>query len=117
MRKDELGRRGEYEACKYLESLDYFIIAKNFCSPYGEIDIIAIDKKELVFIEVKTRCSKKYGEARDAINKIKKKHIMKTAKLYVYKYRLENSFIRFDVIEVYVSNEKYKINHIKNILW
>lgn len=113
----ELGRKGEVEAYKYLDRLEYFIIARNFKCRYGEIDIIAIDKNELIFIEVKTRCSKKYGEAREAVNQIKKKHIKKAATYYIHKNGLENRFIRFDVIEIYFKNEKFYINHIKNILW
>lgn len=117
MTKIELGKKGETEVCKYLEKLDYFIIAKNFKCSCGEIDIIAIDKNELVFVEVKTRCSKKYGEAREAVDKQKKKHIKKAATFYIYKNRLENRFVRFDVIEAYFIKDKFKIKHIKNTLW
>lgn len=116
MTRIELGRKGEDEAYKYLDRLEYFIIARNFKCSHGEIDMIALDKKELVFIEVKTRCSKKYGEPRDAVNEIKKKHIKKAASFYIYKNGLDNSYIRFDVIEIYVKNEKFHINHIKNAL-
>ena len=117
MNREELGRKGEYKARKYLEKQDYFVVRQNFKCKFGEIDIIAIDKNELVFVEVKTRCSKKYGEARDAVNKYKKKHIKKAANFFVYKNKLENQFVRFDVIEVYFNNNIFKINHIKNVLW
>lgn len=117
MNKIELGKTGELEVQKYLEKLEYFIIAKNFKCSYGEIDIIAIDKNELVFVEVKTRCSEKYGEAREAVDKYKKKHIKKAAEFYIYKNKLENRFIRFDVVEVYVKKDKFSIKHIKNTLW
>lgn len=113
----ELGKKGEIEARKYLESMEYAIVAKNFKCTYGEIDIIAMDKEELVFVEVKTRCSQKYGEARDAVDKIKKKHIKKAATFYIHENELENKFIRFDVIEVYLKDEKFYIRHIKNTLW
>jgi len=117
MTKTELGQKGEVEAHKFLERLDYFIVARNFKCNYGEIDIIAIDKTELVFVEVKTRCSKKFGEAREAVNKYKRKHIKKAAQFYIYKNNLENKFIRFDVVEVYFKDEKYIVKHIKNTLW
>lgn len=113
----ELGRKGELVACKYLDKIEYFVIARNFKCVYGEIDIIAVDKNEIVFIEVKTRCSKQYGEAREAVNRQKKKHIKKASEYFIYKHKLENKFIRFDVIEVYVKNDKFCINHIKNTLW
>lgn len=117
MTKLELGQKGEEEVCKYLDKIGYFIVAKNFKCSYGEIDIIATDKNEIVFIEVKTRGSRKFGEAREAVNKYKKKHIKKAATFFIYKNKLENKFIRFDVVEVYFKEEKYFINHIKNTLW
>lgn len=117
MTKTELGKKGEIEACQYLGKLGYFVMARNFKCSYGEIDIIAIDKDELVFVEVKTRCSKKYGEARDAVDKYKKKHIKKAATFYIHKNKLENNFIRFDVIEVYLRDEKFNIKHVKNTMW
>ncbi len=113
----ELGKKGETEACKYLKDLEYSIIARNFKCSYGEIDIIAIDKEELVFIEVKTRCSQKYGEACEAVDKIKKKHIKNAAMFYIHKNDLENKFVRFDVLELYLKNNKFYVRQIKNTLW
>lgn len=113
--KQRVGKIGENLACRYLKENNYKILERNFNCRQGEIDIIAKDKstKELVFIEVKTRSSFKYGNPSDAVNKGKKKHIYDTAKFYIFKNRLQNSAIRFDVIEVFVSVESYRINHIK----
>ena len=52
----------------------------------------------------------------DAVNNIKQKHIYNSAKYYIYINNLYNAFIRFDVIEVYMNNSRYKINHIKQII-
>lgn len=117
MTKAELGRKGEKETARFLERLDYSIVSRNYKCSYGEIDIIARDKEELVFVEVKTRCSKKYGEAREAVNQYKKKHIKKAAAYYIYKNRLESQLTRFDVIEVYVKEDKMYLKHIQNTLW
>lgn len=106
------GRDGEREAAKYLESIGYKIVCSNFRCVQGEIDIIAEDKKEIVFVEVKTRRNSKYGEARDAVNIKKQNHILAAAKYYLYKSRMENVFVRIDVIEVYIRNGKKIINHI-----
>ena len=75
MTKLELGKNGENAACHYLERQEYYIMEKNFRCKSGEIDIIATDQNELVFIEVKTRCSKQYGEAREAVTEYKKKQL------------------------------------------
>ena len=117
MTTTEFGSKGENKVCQYLEKNDYCIIKRNFKCSYGEIDIIATDKNELVFIEVKTRSSIKYGEARESVNKIKKKHIKKASEFYIYKNRLEKCFVRFDVIEVYVKDDRCYIKHLKNVLW
>ena len=109
------GILGENLAAEYLENIGYKIIERNFLCRQGEIDIIAKDKDEYVFIEVKTRSSSCYGRPSEAINGIKKKHIVKSTKYYLYLHKLENMFIRFDVIEVYLYNHKYKINHLKQI--
>ena len=113
----ELGRKGEIVSQKYLEKEGYFVMARNFKCAYGEIDIIAVDKQELVFIEVKTRCNRKYGEPCEAVDRIKKKHIKKASMYYISKYHLEDKFIRFDVIEAYFKDKKFYIKHIKNTLW
>ncbi len=114
--RHEIGKIGEDLATKYLENIGYSIIERNFIAKQGEIDIIAKDKEELVFIEVKTRTNALYGQPVDAVNRIKQKHLVKTVNYYLYLRNLENKFIRLDVIEVYLKDNTYKINHIKQII-
>ena len=114
--RHEIGKIGEEIVAKYLSSLDYKIIERNFECKRGEIDIIAIDKDELVFIEVKTRTNVMYGRPSEAVNEVKKKHIYKATEYYVYIRNLENEKIRLDVIEVYKKSNKYVINHIKKAI-
>lgn len=109
----ELGKLGEDIAVNYITSLGYIVIERNFECKQGEIDIIAKDKQEIVFIEVKTRTDISYGEAGEAVTIFKKKHLLNSIKYYIYKKNLESEFIRIDVIEVYVKNKQIKINHIK----
>ncbi len=110
------GRQGEEAATKYLENLGYEILYNNFRCGQGEIDIIAKDEEEIVFIEVKTRTSKKYGEAREAVNNQKQKHIKRAASYYLYKNKLEEAFVRIDVIEVYIKNDIKIIKHVKQAI-
>ena len=110
------GKEGEDIATKFLERSGYKILDRNFITKQGEIDIIAKDKAEYVFIEVKTRKNTKYGRPIDAIDKNKIKHIRKAISYYLYINKLENKFIRIDVIEVkYIENKIY-INHIKQAI-
>lgn len=110
-----LGKSGEDIAAKYLDALDYSIICRNFKCQQGEIDIIAKDKKELVFIEVKTRSNKNYGKPLEAVDFIKQKHIYKASEYFVYINKLDNRYIRYDVIEIYLK-DKFYINHLKNVI-
>lgn len=114
--KQETGRSGEEIASKYLEREGYKILDRNFNCHQGEIDIIAKDKNEIVFIEVKTRTNKKYGFASEAVNENKQKHLLSAIKYYIYIKKYEKCFIRIDVIEVYMKNGKVNINHIKQAI-
>ena len=109
-----LGKTGEEIGTKYLIKNGYKIIIRNFRCRQGEIDIIAQDKNEIVFIEVKTRKNTNYGYPIDAVDKRKQKHILNASKYYIYINKLEKKNIRFDVIEIY-KRDKFYINHIKNI--
>lgn len=111
-----VGRNGECIAEKYLIKNGYKIIEKNFRCKQGEIDIIAKDKNEIVFIEVKTRTNKKYGNPIDAVTYIKRKHLLKSIEYYIYLKKLENSFIRIDIIEIYKKQNKFYIKHTKNAI-
>ena len=112
----KIGKYGEDIAVKFLENYDYKIISRNFFCSQGEIDIVAKKEEELVFCEVKTRTNKKFGNPKDAVNFYKKTHMWNSAKYFLYKYNLMNKYIRFDVIEIYINNNKTHINHIKNIM-
>lgn len=114
MKKKSVGKLGEDLATIYLNRMGYKILARNFRCRAGEIDIIAKDIEEIVFIEVKTRTNNIYGEPSEAVDYIKKEHMIKTANYYLYINKLYNKSIRFDVIEAFLSN-KFHINHIKQI--
>lgn len=112
----KIGRNGEAIAQKYLEKNGYKIITTNYYTRKGEIDIIATQGKEIIFIEVKTRSSIEFGRPIESVTKNKQKHMYQTAKYYIHKTKQETKCIRFDVIEVYIINGKIKVNHIKQIL-
>ena len=111
--KKQRGNSGEEIASAYLENLGYKILVKNFQCRQGEIDIIALDNDEFVFVEVKTRTGIKYGEPKEAVQRTKQKHIKLVASYYLYMYSLNDIPVRFDVIEILINNSTYKLNHIK----
>ena len=114
--RHKLGKFGEDYACEYLKKNNYEIVERNFYCRQGEIDIVAKDcsKKEIVFVEVKTRTSTSYGFPSDAVDLNKKTHLKSCIEFYIYKNKLQNFFVRVDVIEVFVEKD-VKINHFKQI--
>ena len=109
-----IGNYGEDCAAKFLEKNKYKIIERNFSCKFGEIDIIAKDKNILVFVEVKSRTNEMYGTPAMAVNYYKRKNIVKTAKYYIMKNKLQNEFCRFDVVEILLENDDNNIRLIKN---
>ena len=112
MNNIEKGKLGEKIAVKYLISKGMKIICTNYRVKFGEIDIIAKLKNKIVFVEVKSRTSKDYGLACEAVDLKKIKKITAVAKYYILVNNLKNYEMRFDVVEVYFDEEK--INHIEN---
>lgn len=111
-----IGKYGEDVAVRFLEQKGYKIIERNFSCRQGELDIIARNNEYIVFVEVKTRSNFLYGTPIDAVGKNKQKHIYKVAKYYLHIHRLENHFVRFDVIEVFVDRGIAKVNHIEQVM-
>jgi putative endonuclease len=95
----KLGERGENLAVKYLKKKGYKIIARNFKTPLGEIDIIAREKNTLVFIEVKTRDSIQYGRPFESVTRLKRRKIANVALLYLKRFR-ELPECRFDIVSI-----------------
>ena len=96
--KREEGTRGEEKAISILKAEGYKILDKNFRSYFGEIDIIAEEGGYLVFIEVKKRNTPVYGTSLEAVNKEKKRHIIKSAMYYLRTNRCFDKKVRFDVV-------------------
>ncbi len=112
---------GEDKACEYLKKLGFKIIEKNFRKGYGEIDIVAIDSSEksgqvLVFVEVKTRTSNRFGTPLDSINYWKLKSLIKTAQYYKMTHRNLPESLRIDAISVILNGQEVQsIELTKNI--
>lgn len=107
--KKVLGRKGEKLAAEYLKKQGCKIVKRNYKTPFGEADIIAQDKDEIVFVEIKTRIGDKFGTPREAVTKTKQQRYYKIAECYWLKTGEEPN-ARFDVIEVYEDGriEQYK---------
>lgn len=109
------GAEGERLARSYLEKKGYHFIAKNFKRAHGEIDLIMDDGDTLVFVEVKSRHNRRYGEPIEAVGYTKQRHIRYCANAYIRERRIENRRIRFDVVEILISlYGEAKFRHTRN---
>ena len=100
MGSKELGDLGEEHAARSLALNGYSIIARKFRCRSGEIDIIAMDKGTLVFIEVRSRSDEEYGLPYETINHVKKRRIRKVATAFQLRYGLLDHDSRFDCVSV-----------------
>jgi putative endonuclease len=107
------GDWGEQAAAAYLQKRAYRILALQYRAPVGEIDIVAEKADVLVFVEVKTRRSLRYGIPAQAVGYYKQQKIIRTAEWYVQQEHLEGRLCRFDVIEVYKGADGVKIRQFE----
>lgn len=114
MNKTAIGKSGEDLACKFLKQKGYKVLERNFRIRGGEIDIVALDSNTLVYVEVKTRTSHKFGLPEESVNYYKLKFLERAAKFYrSSRYNLPK-LERIDVISIDLSRQNPQIKHIRN---
>ncbi len=94
------GVKGEDIAADYLVKHKYKILERNFKCRFGEIDIVAVNDGFVVFVEVKSRASDKFGLPREAVTPYKRQRIIGAAKYWLYLNKNTGAPTRFDVVEV-----------------
>jgi putative endonuclease len=112
--RQKFGRESESIVAKQLKKHGYKILEQNYRTKLGEIDIIAKDKKTLVFVEVKARRSDLYGSPKWAITPKKQRQISKVALYYLKVTKQTKVKARFDVVTVSLFEDKPQIDIIKN---
>ncbi len=101
MNKRSIGNITEARASEYLEAQGCTILERNYRCKLGELDIVAKDGDELVFVEVKYRRSERYGLPEQAVNRTKQANMRRVASWYLAEHRLsEDMPMRFDVIAI-----------------
>jgi len=110
----DTGRRGEDIAASYLIDNGYAIITRNYRCPYGEVDIIARDKDEIVFIEVKSKRVQDFGDPLEAVDARKQRTLSKVALCYLNEEDLVHCNARFDVVSIYFSYKEPSIELVEN---
>ena len=108
---NELGQKGEQAAVDFMEKKGYKIIRRNWTKHRHEIDIIAENEEYIIFIEVKTRTSRQWGNPEDFIGKTKIRRIVLAADLFLQLSDNEKP-ARFDIISAVWDGEVFEIEHI-----
>ena len=113
-----LGRWGEQEAAGHLKKEGYRITAMGYACRFGEIDVIAENRRYVVFAEVKLRKSAAFAEALEFVDRHKQERIRRTAELYLCEHPEQTKQPRFDVIEVYApfgtETKRPEIRHLED---
>ena len=110
------GDRGERAAANYLKRQGYRIVSRNYSTPWGEIDIVALDGTTIVFVEVKTRQSIAAGHPFEAVTHEKQSKLTRMALVYLKKYKLLEHPARFDVVSIVwpEASRQPEITHFRN---
>ena len=102
------GTAGEELACEILKERGYYIVARNFTCPYGEIDVVAVKDRIICFVEVKTRAQSRYGSPAEAVDLRKQSHIRNAARFFLSRYKRAYDGVDFQVVEI-------EVNHVRGL--
>jgi putative endonuclease len=114
--KKTLGQRGEAAAARYLRRRGYKILARGDHFGPGELDLVALDRQTIVFVEVKTRQSHAAGHPSDAVDDVKQRRLTRLAVTFLKRHQLLECPARFDVIAITWPAKQWfpTIEHIKD---
>lgn len=110
------GQVGERIAEQYLVKKGYELVQKNFSTRFGEIDLIFLDKKILVFVEVKTKIGEGYGKPEEMFTKGKYTKVKRMAQVYL---KGNEVACRIDMVAIVLGREGevVRINHYENVVY
>ena len=115
MNTEELGRKGEKLAARHLRRNGYRIAERNYRCPLGEIDLIALTRDELCFVEVKTRRSDDVESPETNVTPAKRCRIQRIAQYYLARKGIDDINVRFDVIAIVLADDtSAQIEHFEN---
>jgi putative endonuclease len=113
----ELGRRGERVAERYLRRAGYVVLARNWRCPDGELDLVLTDGKRIVVCEVKTRSSDRFGSPAEAVDAEKASRIQRLARRWLDEADLGAREVRFDVIGVrWSAGGRPRVEHFEGVV-
>jgi putative endonuclease len=113
--RDDLGRRGEDEAARYLKALGYRIVGRRERIRRGDIDIVALDGRTVVFVEVRSKSDTRHGHPAETVGTVKQRRLAELATAYIRRHRLEDCSVRIDVVTVtFAAGATPVVEHYQN---
>jgi putative endonuclease len=110
----QLGQAGEDLAVAALKNRGYNMVETNYTCPLGEVDVVARHRGCLVFVEVKTRRSLRFGAPQEAVSPAKQARLRRLAEYYVKDKRLKPGPVRFDVVAITLGADEPRVEIIEN---
>lgn len=114
MNSRKKGTEGEDLAATYLEHNGYRILERNYRYDRGEIDLIALEGGELVFVEVKARYTAEFGSPEESVTSSKEEQMKKVAEGYLLQHQMEDQACRFDVVAITFADRRPQIRLFRN---
>ena len=109
-----MGKSGEDLACRELERRGYAIIARRYRVRGGELDVVARDGETIVFVEVKARAGRVFGDAAEAVTPLKQLRMTRLAEQYLVKHCLSECPSRFDVVSIHYEAGGTRVDVFQN---
>ena len=113
-RRGELGRRGEGVAEAFLRRSAYTIVARNYRCRTGEIDLVALDGRVLVFVEVRSRRGSEFGTPLESVDARKQTRLARVAQHFLAERGWYDRDARFDVIGIRFDEEPPRVEHVRS---
>lgn len=112
--KQVLGKEGERIAEQYLKGKGYKLVERNYRCAAGEVDLIVLDRRVIVFVEVKTRTGHGFGTPLEAVQPRKQRKMMLAAQFFLSQKKLHQRDARFDVVGISWPAREPVIEHVEN---
>jgi len=115
-KRRQLGNEGEALAARFLKKIGHKILARQHRTKFGEIDLVAREGREIVFVEVKTRQTLEFGHPEEAVHPIKLAHMAAAGEAYLSEKRQEGAAHRYDVVAItWPMGQDPEILHLKAV--
>jgi putative endonuclease len=112
--KGDLGKKSECVAEEFLRRLGYRVVSRNYQCPLGELDLVAVHKRVIVFIEVRSRSGSQFGSPLETVGFRKQQQVARVALHFLSQKRLHGRDARFDVVGVTWDRGSPHIEHVQH---